>query len=304
MEEKINFAVVGIFVLVLGAGLIGGVLWFSSGDSYRKTYDTYQTYMKESVSGLSLNAAVRYRGVEIGRVQKIALAPGNVEQVQLTLAIERGTPVKADTVAVLQTHGLTGLAFVELTGGGRDSPALQKQAGEEYPVIMAAPSLIRRLDSAVTALLTNLNRAGENFNALMDEDNRRTVRNTLADIRVLSHTLAARSAAIDAGLSNAARALENTARLSSELPQLAQRVQRSADSFDRMAGELARAGASAGRALDGARQFTDETLPEAQQLVMELRGLTSSLQRVGDELEKNPSALLYGKPAAKRGPGE
>ena len=54
--------------------------------SYRKGYDTYQTYMTESVSGLSLNAPVRYRGVEVGRVRRIALAPGNVEQVQLTLA--------------------------------------------------------------------------------------------------------------------------------------------------------------------------------------------------------------------------
>ncbi|MGO8754305.1 MAG: MlaD family protein, partial [Gallionellaceae bacterium] len=122
MEEKVNFAVVGAFVLVLSAVLIGGVLWFGSGESYRKIYDVYQTYMKESVSGLNLNAPVRYRGVEVGRVQKIALAPENVEQVQLTLNIERGTPVKVDTVAVLQTQGLTGLAFVELTGGNRNSP--------------------------------------------------------------------------------------------------------------------------------------------------------------------------------------
>ena len=55
---------------------------------------TITTYMKESVAGLNLNAPVRYRGVEVGRVRKIALAPSNVEQVQLTLAIERGTPVK------------------------------------------------------------------------------------------------------------------------------------------------------------------------------------------------------------------
>lgn len=304
MEEKVNFAVVGIFVLVLSAGIVGGVLWFSGGESYRRVYDVYQTYMKESVSGLNLNAPVRYRGVEVGRVQKIALAPGNVELVQLTLAIEQGTPVKADTVAVLQTQGLTGLAYVELTGGGRDSPALRKQADEEYPVIKAAPSLIRRLDAAITALLINLNRASENFNALMDEDNRRAVKSTLADIEVLSRTLAARSVAIDTSLTHAARTMENTARLSNELPQLAQRVQRSADAFDHMANELARAGASASRALDGTQQFTNETLPEVHQLVIELRGLTSSLQRVSSELERNPSALLYGKPAAKRGPGE
>ena len=304
MEEKVNFAVVGIFVLVLSAGIIGGVLWFSSGKSYRMVYDVYLTYMKESVSGLNLNAPVRYRGVEVGRVQKIALAPENVELVQLTLAIEQGTPVKADTVAVLQIQGLTGLAFVELTGGGRDSPALQKQAGEEYPVIKATPSLIRRLDSAVTALLTNLNKTSENVNALLDTDNRRAVKKTLADLETLSNTLAARSKLIDSSLVDAAHAMKNAARLTDEMTQFAQRVQRSADAFDRMADKLARAGESASSALDDTQQFTSETLPQVHQLVMELRGLTGSLQRVSSELEQNPSALLYGRPAAKRGPGE
>ncbi|MBI5437023.1 MAG: MCE family protein [Nitrosomonadales bacterium] len=300
MEEKVNFAVVGVFVLVLSIALISGVLWLSSGESYRKVYDVYHTYMKESVAGLSLNASVRYRGVEVGRVQKIALAPGNVEQVQLTLDIERGTPVKTDTVAILQTYGITGLAFVELTGGGRDSPVLKAQPGEKYPVIKAGTSLMTRLDSAITILLANLTRTSDNLNALMDEDNRRAFKNTLADIKVLSHTLAARSAAIDSSLAMAARTMENTARLTGELPQLSQRIQRSADAFDRMANELARTGASASSALDDTR----ETLPEVQQLVMELRDLTASLRRFSGELEQNPSALVYGKAAAKRGPGE
>ena len=290
MEEKVNFAVVGVFVLVLSAGLIGGVLWLSSGKSYRASYDVYQTYTRDSVAGLNLNAPVRYRGVEVGRVRKIALAPNNVEQVQLTLAIEHGTPVKVDTLAVLQIQGLTGLAFVELTGGSRDAPPLGVQNNDEYPVIKSGPSLMSRLDTAITSLLTNLNRSSENFNALMDEDNRRAVKHALADL--------------ESSLGNAARTMENTARLSDGLPQLAQRMQRSADAFDHMASDLARAAASASSTLDGAQQFSNETLPEVHQLVMELRDLTNSLRRFSGELEKNPSALLYGKPAAKRGPGE
>jgi phospholipid/cholesterol/gamma-HCH transport system substrate-binding protein len=304
MEEKVNFAVVGIFVLVLSAGLIGGVLWLSSGKSYLKMYDIYLTYMNESVSGLNLNAPVRYHGVEVGRVQKIALAPGNVEQVQLTLEIERGTPVKVDTVAVLQSQGLTGLAFLDLTGGGRDSPPLKAIAGEEYPVIKTGRSLMTRLDTAVTALLANLNRTSENFNALMDKDNQLKIKNTLTDIETLSRTLAARSATIDASLTNAARTMEGTARLANELPQLAQRVQRSADAFDHMANEISLAGAGVSSTLNSTQQFTNETLPEAHQLVIELRDLTGSLQRFSDDLGKNPSILLYGKPAAPRGPGE
>jgi len=160
MEEKVNFAVVGVFVLVLSATLIGGVLWLSSGRSYRTSYDIYQTYMKESVAGLNLNATVRYRGVEVGRVKKIALAPGNVELVEVTLAIESGTPVKVDTVAILSTQGLTGIAFVDLTGGSRDAPKLKAVPGATYPVIRSGPSLMVRLDaSLIDASLTLKNAA-------------------------------------------------------------------------------------------------------------------------------------------------
>lgn len=305
MESKVNFAVVGVFVLILGALLIGGVLWLSGGKSYHKAYDTYLIYMSESVSGLSLDAPVRYRGVQVGGVRRIALAPGNAELVQLTLDIERGTPVKRDTVAVLQVQGLTGIAHVNLSGGSSDSPPLETGPGEKYPVISTGPSLMLRLDTGVTALIGNLNRSSENVNALLDEDNRIALRHTLANLERLSGTLAAHTGKIDAGLNHASRAMENTARLtalaSAELPQLLQRIQRSADAFDRMANETARAGSSAASAIESVRA---ETLPEAHQAITELRELTASLRRFSDALERNPGMLLQGRPAVPPGPGE
>jgi phospholipid/cholesterol/gamma-HCH transport system substrate-binding protein len=304
MEEKVNFALVGIFVLVLSAALLGGILWFSSDKSYGTSYDMYQTYMRESVSGLNLNSPVRYRGVEVGQVRKIALAPGNVEQVQLTLAVEHGTPIKVDTLAVLQSHGLTGIAYIELTGGTQEAAFLQKQPGEEYPVIKTEPSLMRRLDTSISSLLVNLNRTSENLNAMLDERNRKAVKKILVDLETVAHTLAARAPAIDAGLNNAARTLQNTARMSDDLPMLALRVQRSADAFDRMAGQWTLAGSSAASAIDGTWQLTRDTLPEFHQMVLELRELTASLRRVSEQLEQNPATLLYGKPKAKHGPGE
>ena len=308
MEAKVNFVAVGAFVLVLTTALIAGLLWLSSGKYYRKSYDVYLTYMSESVSGLNVNAPVRYRGVDVGRVRRIALAPENVEQVEVTLDIERGTPVKVDTVALLQTQGLTGIAFVDLTSGHRGSPALEARPGEPYPVIVAGPSLMGRLESSLPTLLAGLTRVSDNLNAVMDDDNRRAVKKTLADLELLTRTLAARSAAIDAGVADAARALHNTARFTDGLPQLVQRVERSADAFDRMAGAVGGAGASAGATLEGTRadleRFTGETLPEVRELVADLRGLTASLQRVVDKVERNPSLLLLGRSLPKPGPGE
>jgi phospholipid/cholesterol/gamma-HCH transport system substrate-binding protein len=308
MDAKVNFVVVGVFVLVLGAALIAGVLWFSGGGTYRRAYDTYQVFMSESVSGLSLDAPVRYRGVEVGRVRRIALAPGNVELVQLTLDIERGTPVKQDTIAVLRVQGLTGIAYVELSGGGRNSPALQARPGEQFPEIRTGPSLMVRLDNAVTTLLTNANRTSENMNELLDEDNRRVFKQTLAELQVLARTLAARSAVIDATLANAARTMDNTARFSGDLPRLVQRIQQSADAFDSMTRQLAQAGTGASATLAGARgdlrEATGETLQEVRLLASELREVTGSLRHFSEQLEQNPSMLLYGKPASRPGPGE
>ncbi len=307
MEAKVNLAAVGAFVLLLGVALVAGVLWLSSPKSYRKAYDTYLVYMSESVSGLTIDAPVRYRGVEVGAVRRIALAPANIELVELTLDIERGTPVKTDTVAVLRTQGLTGIGHVELSGGSRAAPALEARPGEPYPVIRAGPSLMVRLDAAVTGLLANLNRSSESFNALLGEDNRRALGETLAHLEELSRTLAKRSQTIDSGVANAAKTMENAARLTAELPRLVERVQASAEAFERMSNEAARAGAAATGTMDTvrdeARRF-GEALPEAQVLVAELRELTASLRRFSDQLERNPAVLIHGRPPAKPGPGE
>src|SRR5690606_13963340 len=102
METKVNYAIVGAFVLVLGAVLIAGALWLASGGTLQKKYDPYLAIMAESVAGLNLNAPVKYNGVDVGKVREIQLDSANPERVRLMFAIERGTPVKEDTIAVLK----------------------------------------------------------------------------------------------------------------------------------------------------------------------------------------------------------
>jgi phospholipid/cholesterol/gamma-HCH transport system substrate-binding protein len=308
MESKVNLVAVGVFVIVFTVTAIASVLYLTSGRYYRKTYETYLTYMTESVAGLNVNATVRYRGVDVGRVKAIRLAPDNVELVQIALDIERGTPVKEDTVALLETQGLTGIAYVDLTSGHRDSPPLRAKPGEDYPVIQSGTSLLSRLENSVPTILANVARVTDNVNAMLDDDNRKALKQTLRDLQVLTQTLARRSATIDTALADAAHATRATAKAADRLPALVERVERSAEAFDRMARDLGGAGASATRAIDGTRgdlqRFTGETLPELRELVTELRELTATLQRAADKVERDPSVLLYRRPAGKRGPGE
>ena len=81
METKVNYPLVGGFVLVLGSALIAGVLWLASGGGFGKKYDLYLALVGESVAGLNLNAPVKYRGVDVGKVKDIRLDPGDRKSV-------------------------------------------------------------------------------------------------------------------------------------------------------------------------------------------------------------------------------
>ena len=200
-----NLAIVGGFVLILGAALIAGVLWLASGGAFQTRYDPYLAIMDESVSGLNLNAPVKYNGVEVGKVRTIQLDTANPERVLLVFAIARGTPIKEDTVAVLKTQGLTGIAYVELSGGKPDSPPLLAKTGEQYPLIRTKPSLSARLENVLTSVLAKLDRTSSNIDAILSDENRIAFKNALADIAVLTRTFAARKDTIDAGIASAAR---------------------------------------------------------------------------------------------------
>ena len=86
MEPKVNYAVVGAFVVLLGVTILGAILWLGKTD-YRGIYDRYYVYTRESVAGLSVDSTVKYRGVDVGRVKEVILNPENAEEVRVTLDI-------------------------------------------------------------------------------------------------------------------------------------------------------------------------------------------------------------------------
>lgn len=303
METKVNHTIVGLFVVVLTTALVAGILWLSGSGEYRKKYDVYLAYMNESVSGLNLNAPVKYRGVEVGRVKRISLDQG--ERVRLELEIERGTPIRENTIAVLRVQGLTGIAQVELAGNNRDAPTLTAKPGEKYPVIKTGPSLLTRMDTAVTDLLSSLNRVSNSINAVLDEDNRRAFKSLVADMATLSATLAARKDSIDATMQGMARTADNAAKASADLPRLMERVSKSAEALERMAGDASRASISVRKMMDGGMaEAADTVVPELDQTLGEMRELSVSIKRLSEEVGRNPNMLLLGKQPAAPGPGE
>jgi phospholipid/cholesterol/gamma-HCH transport system substrate-binding protein len=308
METKVNYAIVGAFVLTLSLAIVAGVLWISSGRAARKDYDTYLAYFTESVSGLNVEAPVKYRGVQVGTVREIALDKEDPQRVRLVLAIERGVPIKQDTVAILGVQGLTGIAFLDLEGGSRESPLLTQKEGETYPVISTGPSLLHRLDTRVSALIADLSETAESINQLIDPETREALQRTIRDLDSVTHVVAGRSKAIDATLIATARTMENTARASAELTQLVKQVAQSVAAVEQAADKTARASeavrVTASNASGGVDELRTDTLPELQGLLTDAHVVVSSLARVAQDLERNPNALVVGREAPPPGPGE
>ena len=252
MYSKVNYALVGLFVIGLGTAFLWGLFWLTLGGE-TKIYDRYRVYFRESVAGLNPKATVRYRGVQVGQVEAIRLDPVNPDQVDVVLNIERGVPIRRDTIATLSTRGLTGVAAVELSGGGSQSPPLEKQPEQDLPVIQAGPSLVARLDDAFNNILTNVNTLSSRLDRLLGDENQAALTRTLQNVSVITGAVADHSASLGQTLANVetftGALAQRTERLGQALDQVTTGLEKSGDLGGQIRATLSdiRAGAQAVR---------------------------------------------------------
>jgi len=297
MISKSSYALVGVFVLVLSAVFVWGVLWISSGGP-PQNYDRYLVYMTDSVSGLNVDAPLKFRGVDVGKVERITIDANNPERIRLQLQVRQGTPINVDTVATLEYQGMTGIASVNLSGGRIDSPPLGRTEGEDYPVITARSSIFSNLDLTLSELLNNLIQTSASLNALLNDENRANVSRAIANITGLTDKFVDQSRQLDTIIENLATTLENTRTASVGFPELILQFSHSAEAITRMADQIG------GMSENLAADLSTTTLPEVAAMVSELRLASENLRRMSEALAEDPSILLYGRPELKPGPGE
>lgn len=307
METRVQYVLVGLFVIVFSAAGVGISLWLAFGD-IASDYRTYQIHMTESVSGLYRDAPVRYHGVEVGKVRKLELDPINPERVIVTVDVEKDVPIRVDTVATLKVQGLTGIASIELSGGKVSSPLLTEKPGQEYPVIDTGPSLFSRLDNTVSELAGNLNQVAKDVHLLLNEDNRAAFSATVHNMAALSDTLAQQRQSLESGMQDAARFFAQAAEAGKAFPQLVGQVHDSAQALESMAENFATTSQALRQQIEvsgeGVNQVTDQLVPQFNLLLQDLRQMSENMQRLAESLEENPSQLIYGEPRRAPGPGE
>lgn len=307
METRVQYVLVGLFVIVLSAAGVALSLWLAFGD-VTTDYRTYRIHMTESVSGLYRDAPVRYHGVEVGKVRALKLDPTNPERVIVTVDIESAIPIRVDTLATLKVQGLTGIASVELTGGKVSSPLLTAGPGQEYPVIDTGPSLFSRLDNTLSELADNLNRVTQDLHALLDDENREAFSVTMRNLAALSETLAAQRDNLARSTRDAARFFGAAAEAGEALPPLVEQLQAGTRSLETMAEDFTATSQALRREVEtggqGLEQVTGRLLPRVQRLLEDMHSLSGEMRRLIGNLEQDPGRLLHGEAVRPPGPGE
>jgi len=280
METKANYVAVGAFVLVCVVGLVVAVMWLA-GAQYSQAYSYYQTYFSGPVTGLGRGTITRYNGIDVGRVTNLEFDPSDPQRVIVTLQVQQGLNIREDSTASIETQGFTGGSYVEISGGTASSPLLMPKEGQKYAVIRAKQSTLQQLEQSAPEVVAKLNIAATRIDELLDQQNRQAVAHILANLDATTAALSRNSADIDATVANTRAATANLRDASHELKPTIDQVNLSVQKFGKVAD-------------DADALVKGDAVSQLNDLIGQMRRLVGSLTRVSDQLNHNPTVLLFG----------
>jgi phospholipid/cholesterol/gamma-HCH transport system substrate-binding protein len=280
METNANYVAVGAFVMACLFALVVALLWLT-GAQYSQEYVYYQTYFTGPVTGLGNGTAVKYNGIDVGRVSKLDFDPDDPKKVIVTMQLNPALHLHEDSTASIASEGLTGGSYVEIDGGKKDTPLLTRQYGQKYAIIKSKPSTLQELAASAPALVAKLNRVGDKLNALLSDDNIKAFSDTLANLRTTTGTLSRHSADLDETLVNLKTA---SASLSGDLGQMKTTLAH-ADTAIASIDKLT---------IDADNVVNGDTAAQLSELVAQSRSLVTSLKRLSNELDRQPTKLIFG----------
>jgi phospholipid/cholesterol/gamma-HCH transport system substrate-binding protein len=328
METRANHLIIGSFVLLFVAAMFGFVFWIAKLQVDRE-FAYYDIFFTDAVSGLGEGGDVRFNGIKVGAVDRIVIDREDPSRVRVTIAVDSETPVRTDSAAQLELQGITGVSYVQISGGSRTAELMPgaNRRTDNHPTIRARPSKIAELFQAAPELLARALEVMDRVNTLLSEENQEAIAGTLVDIRTVTSSLAQREAAIgriidafDRSSGDVAAAAKSVREITQQIDALAREAsqtlttartamsnvdklvtndagpliadsRRTAASLAALADEMQGILAENREAIRG---FTGDGVGEFRQFLNEARILVASLARVANRLEEDPSQILFG----------
>lgn len=307
MENKSHALLAGLFTVALLVAAVFFALWFNRDRVDRVPYEMATAL---PVSGLNPQAAVRYRGLEVGKVDRIGFNPQRPGEILVRISVDPGTPITRSTFGTLGYQGVTGIAFVQLDDDGSQPTPLASDPN--HPArIEIRPSILDNIQTRSAAILKQTEALTANFNALLAPANQQKMVGAIEQIgsaatalEALPKQLAPTLEKLPALADDARQALGAISALSKDAGALAADLTRTSRQLQAPGGPLAKISDTAERYGAIADGIERDTLPGITALTGEarsaLQGLNRSIERLGD----NPQSLLLGAPEPTPGPGE
>jgi len=315
METRASYTLVGAFVLGLMTVLIGAAVWLA-GFQFNERPTRYLIFFEGDVTGLGVGSPVRYHGVPVGTVRDIRLDSENVERVRVQVDVARETPIKTNTVAELGLQGITGVAFIQLTGGTRDAPVLVARSKDAMPVIQSRRSLLQEVVTRVPELLQKSVLIADRLARLVDEKNIASISATLDNLRRTSELMGAEEGELRTFLRESRRTVESVRGALGDLQKLVRTMNEKAgplaDSADVALADAKKTLADIRAAAAGVRQvantlqtmasgsegpmleFARSGLYELTLFLGEARVLVDALTRLTSRIERDPAQFFFG----------
>ena len=315
MENKAHALAAGIFVVVITALLLAMAAWLTR-DTGRR--DIYEISTHEAVTGLQPQAPVRYRGVDVGKVETIGF-DGKVQgNVLLRLEIDSSAPITSETFATLGFQGVTGLSFVQLDDSGRPAPRLVPNA-EAPPRIPLRPGLLAKLQDKGEKILDQVEQVSIRLNQVLADPNQKRLAAALdnvgeaaASVNRLSSTLTTILNAqlgpdrvdIPSLVKNANATMASIRGASDEAKTAISEFGATAKRLNAKDGPVDRLAEGAEGLAHAADSFNAATLPRINRVTEDTSRAVRQLSRTVNGINDNPQSLIFGAGAARPGPGE
>jgi phospholipid/cholesterol/gamma-HCH transport system substrate-binding protein len=319
MENKANYALIGVFVLVALAATLGFIVWLT-GSQFDQQFDEYQVAFQGPVRGLSPGSEVRFNGIGVGEVTNIRLDREDPNTVLSTIRIDANTPVDTKSYAQLEPLGLTGLNYLQIFAGGEDYTLLKNMPGVgDMPRLEGRTDALSEIIEGGGSAVEQIQIALKQINALLNDDavedvqgilfniNRITseldvsdfdmenVNGLVSDLRVTIRKFGLTAEAANETLALADGVIEN------DVSALIDRATMTLGEVDEVLNAFEVTSGNADDMIvdvrDAVNRLSNSGLTDIEETVDAIRRLVLSLGRVADALEKSPLEFISGTEA-------
>lgn len=313
METRANYALIGAFVLMAAAAVIGFALWLGS-SQFNRDFAQYDVIFPGPVS-LEEGASVRYIGIKVGEVESVRIDRRDASMVRARLRVDRSTPVKADSTAIIDFAGITGVTFVQINAGTDAAGPLLPQPYEDVPVIDAGETPLAALFDGGAEIVGQAGVTIDQLGQLLTDENIAAMSEILTNVQAITAEVSAEDALLIAQTVETLAALEragdNLSEASDDITSVASSVDQELASLNvelkALVAELNGATGNASEMMSESRKAiqaatvlveggASDTVQQTNLAAQELRLLISRLDRLTRELEQNPQGLVVGKP--------